>query len=131
MNTEENDLKSALAEIDKSNVIELARRMGPATLDFLRKVITDSYNDLGLEKSVPLSLRLMAADLIRKFAALPTNVQIGLQGPAQIIYTGDAEIRTNPPAEVIDVVSTARDTPALLRGEMATEPETMEGSPDD
>lgn len=84
-------IEKTLAAIHREiegNVVELARRMGPEVLNFLRQVMDNKWNALGLETPVPMYLRLQSAELIRKYSALPSNVDIGIKGPATIQYTG-------------------------------------------
>lgn len=84
--------EAKIAEVlaaDDATVVELARRMGPEVLRFLDHIMRGNQAALELVQPVPLGLRLAAADLVRKYSSLPTNVDLHIKVPPQIIYVGD------------------------------------------
>ena len=94
---------------DTDNVVELARAYGPDIVEWLHKVVQNKWSELEFTASIPLQARLMAADLLRKFAAIPTNVDFSIKAPPIIEYLGDA------PLKVIDVAATPNSVPILPR----------------
>lgn len=130
LNTVGAGIEQTLATINKeieSNVVEFARRMGPEVLQFLKNVIANQWNTLGLKDPVPLYLRLQAAEVVRKYSALPTNVDIGIKGPATIQYTGVVRAL---PAKVIDAIPERDGDDTVFRAVVETESETGRNSPD-
>lgn len=78
------------------DLIELARDKSKDTLAFLEAVRDNRWQQLGLEKSVPVALRLQAAEILRKFAALPSQVDLNVGARVELVYEGDEGVR---PAE--------------------------------
>lgn len=101
----------------EQNVVELARVFGPDIVNWLKKVVDNKFNELGFAESIPLAQRLVAADLLRKFAAIPTNVDFNIKTAPIIEYIGDRELK-----EV--TVGATKSPVALLPGTNA-EPETV------
>lgn len=101
------------------HVVELARRLGPSVLKFLQNVMLDNYVELGFEKPLNSQSRLAAADLIRKFSALPTNIDLGLKAPPTVVYTGVPSKTPRLPAEITrsDELTTAVLTSAQIVAE--------------
>lgn len=87
----EQRIREVLAETD-ANVVDLARRMGPEVLAFLRDVMQNSWKKLGMDKAISTQNRLAAADLVRKYSAIPTNVDLSLKAPPTIVYTGQPRV---------------------------------------
>ena len=112
------ELREELSSLAETNVVELARAYGPTVLDFLKAVLNGEHMKLRLGKGKPIALkdRLIAADLLRKFAALPSNVQLELGIREKLVYIGDQVSDVNP--------ADKGDTPPILRPEVAAEPDT-------
>lgn len=126
--------EAKIAEVlaaDDATVVELARRMGPEVLRFLDHIMRGNQAALELVQPVPLGLRLAAADLVRKYSSLPTNVDLRLKGPPQIIYTGDVGMQVMLPAEVVDATATRTDRPTLFREGVDADPEAVVDPSDD
>jgi len=119
--TVEQQIAAVAAETDQ-HVVELARRMGPDVLRFLQQVMSDDYRALGFENPISAANRLAAADLIRKFSAIPTNIDLGLKAPPTLIYTGEPRERPALPAEVTIASEVRASLPAILWD--AVEPES-------
>lgn len=83
---------SSLQGLSETNLVEIAREFGPSVLDFLKDVMRGNHNELHLDKPIPIKDRLVAADLLRKFASLPTNVQLDLGIREKLVYIGDMDV---------------------------------------
>lgn len=114
---------SYLAKASDDSVVELARRYGAGVLEFLRDVLENKYLKLGQTKSLPLRDRLAAADLLRKFAAIPANVSLDLGVTQRIIYVGDDAVLE---AEFKDVTPIKRSEAPLLREGVEADPDPVD-----
>ena len=74
------------------DVIEMARDKSVDSLHFLEQVRDNQWQALGLSQPVPVALRLQAAEILRKFAALPSQVDVNLGARVKLVYEGDAGV---------------------------------------
>jgi len=85
---------------EQKNLVELARAKGFDALDFLQKVMAGKFLAIGEKKPIPVALRIAAADLLRKYASLPTNVNLEVDTRKMLVYRGDAGLTPLPPGQL-------------------------------
>jgi hypothetical protein len=83
---------------EQQSLIALAREKGLDAVTFLELVMKGKQTELAEVKPIPLSLRIAAADLLRKYAALPTNVALEMTVATKLEYIGDRDVTPMLPA---------------------------------
>src|SRR3970040_2262373 len=90
-------MKTLPTTAEQKSLVELARDQGFDVLKFLQAVMDNAWQALGEPKPIPLSLRIAAAHLLRKYAALPANVNLELDVRKILVYEGDKNVTPLPP----------------------------------
>lgn len=85
---------------EQRSLVELARDKGYDVLSFLERVMRGEWEALGEPKPIPLSLRIAAADLLRKYAALPANVNLEIDTRKMFIYRGGEDLKPLPAGQL-------------------------------